>query len=238
MRTWMDAYFNLPDKVDCIPRRFIDKADHTHQRARHIDVFDNRVVKNLFELYPDINQVVQNMQSHLNKVYGESLTDYKEGAKAAYKLVDTNLRHYRKEQIQPYIDNMTDGPASRSQGQPPISDVQGIKNGYITLLKTIKNAIHEANEHYTPKDEYDPNLVYLVELAYAIEIKLRFFANHRRKMEEEGDVVDYYKVLEGGDKTDFIEQIQEQAGDDVSEFVKESEKQMEEQLQQDNTRGR
>jgi hypothetical protein len=208
--------------VDVIPKKFYRNSKNLELEIERIEMKtqlkDHRT--DLVKINEDLTTIVQQLQKNLNKV-SEQANDYNKAAEGIYKLIDINLRFYRFSEIDQQFKIM-----DKNRGETSNYRLQRVLSSIRTLLNTIYESIHYANKGFETHEDIENEVVYLVDLADNFEISIRYFAKYQSS--EEDEQIDYFEELNENDMEEALGEIQ----DDEAEFVKESEKEMEEMFDQ------
>ncbi len=212
--------------IDTFDRDFFDYGERLSWKLKGVNPQqdEDRAYGKLIEAGTEINnKVVQPLIRNLNRAYKES-DEYRDGAKAVYRLIDMNLRWFQYAKIDD-VKNDISVKANYSQE----TQINQLKNNYRDLLDMIRQCMAEANAQFEPSDKVDDTVVYLVDLAYHIEISVRMYGRHMFSGDGEG-VMDYYEIIDEEDRANALQEIGEK--EEQSEFVKESQSEMEQMIEQ------
>lgn len=216
---WSKLKMECP--IELIPDSFFRDAKNLELKISQVEKKHDlsSIGPELVKINEELTSIVQDMQKNLNKVYDKA-GNYNKAARGIYKLIDINLRFYRFSEIDKQF-RMLD----QNHGQPSEYRMQRVLSNMRTMLNTIYESIQYANDGFEQRESVDDHVVYLVDLAEYFEISIRYFAKYQSDQEE--DQIDYFDELQNNDMEDALDEIE----DDNSEFVKETEKELDEMFE-------
>lgn len=204
--------------VDVIPSEFYQDAKNLELEMTRVEnkTGSKQLKGELVKINEEVTVMVQDLQKNLHSVFQEA-ESYNNAARDIYKLIDINLRFYRFSQIEKQFNKM-----DQNRGEPSEYRLQRVLSNMRTLVNTVYESIQYANDGFEDRDDIDDQVVFLVDLADYFELSIRYFAQYQS---QSGDgEIDYFEELSNNDMGEALDEI----GDDKSDYVKESEKEMEE----------
>lgn len=161
------------------------------------------MLADLLEYKRKTDNMMTEILTYLNQVYKEA-QQYDDAAEGVYRLIDMNLRFYRYTKIDVKIEEANQG------GTTSLINVIEVKQSLQMLIDIIAESIEQANQEFEPSEDEEDKVVYLATLAKQIEYKIRYFAKYMTKQDEDGEVIDYYEVLENSQGKEILDEAQQQ----------------------------
>lgn len=170
----------------------------------------------------DFDTIVQEVIRQIYTVK-KDVEEYEELGEVMYRLIETNLKYYRKENIDRFID------PSNGRGAYNTHEAEMLRTNMLKLLKTIKDSLNNSIDKFKDKDieELDERLIFLALLAKNIESSIRLYGEYDIGNGDDGvlGMVEDTADMEDEDKDmldDYTEEISDvnQALEEVDEDLK------------------
>lgn len=213
------------------PVRFSDKSFYTEaqimeSKLGRLDTTSNpdKAIKNCIGHRVDFDTIIQEV---LRQIYGvqNDVEEYEEAGDVMYRLIEANLKYYRKQQIDELID-----PANNRGGYNS-HEAEMLRTNMLKILKTIKHSLFNSIQEFESREveELDERLVFIAILAKNIESSIRFYGEYRESGSEDDELmglVEDTAEKEGEDAKEALDEYTDEI-DDVNEALEEVEDEIE-----------
>lgn len=191
--------------VDFLGKSFVADAYKLESEIDSVqkEDYDNYelMLADLLEYKRETDGMITEILTHLNQVYQEA-QQYDEAAEGVYRLIDMNIRFYRYTKIDVKIEEANKG------GTVSLINVIEVKQSLQMLIDIIAESIHQSNKGFEKVEGENDEVVYLATLARQIEYKIRYFAKYMTNQDEDGQVIDYYEVLQQTPNKQMLDKAQ------------------------------
>lgn len=203
---WNQVRNEVP--VEGFKKETFNEAIMLHHKLNSVSVGRQpyEAFNELIELNSDLNKVVQDFIRQIRTVHRQvKESDSEEISYSIYKIVDINVRYYRKKKIDKKIEQgiKGDGP---NRGGVKRTVATRLKDSQQTLLNTIRKSLAEANEEFEPIEGQDDEMVYLFTLASSFESNIRYFGQYARQENGQEVPIDFDQMV-GGTNQDVEKQL-------------------------------
>lgn len=220
---WMTLKQRSP--ISFSDRSFYTEAQIMESKLNRMDTVTDpdNAIKQCIEYRTDYDMIIQEV---IRQIYGvkNDIDEYEEIGNVMYRLIEANLKYYRKENIDDLVDPST------GRGQYDSHEAEMIRSNMLKLLKTIKQSLQNSISEYNAKKDtdLDVRLEFLAILAKNIESSIRFYGEYR---EAGGDdevmgLIEETAEAEGEGAEDALDEYTDEI-EDVNEALEEVDEELE-----------
>lgn len=207
---WMKLKRDTP--VSFSDKSFFTDAQVIESRLDRIDTKSNpeEAVRKLIRYRVDLDNLVQEVIRQIYSVK-QDVEEYEEISEVMYKLIEVNLKYYRKESIDIVIQDASGRGSSNSL------DAEMLRTNMLKLVETLKHSFHNAVQGFDDREEQeiDAQIIFLARVAKNIESSFRYYGEYRDSDADDGvmDLVDDAAEKEGEEAKTSMEEYSDEIQD-------------------------